>query len=569
MRVARWEPVALVTGTPLYRDYLAGQGVARSFFPYAPEAGEEGRRLARLEAFPPARRRRLAERLARYQRQVGGGPAAEAAARRLSDPRAAVVTTGQQPGVLTGPLFTVYKAVTAVLVARRSEARLGRPVVPVFWIVSDDHDWEEAARVAVASPDGEIRRLRLASPLVGRALGDIPVPEGAAALVEEAVSLSGGGAGDVARFLLETARSSANVAEWFARLLARLFGDAGLVLLDPLAPGWAEESADLYAEAATAAPEVEAALARGAERLERSGCPVPLPPGGHAWLFHRGRGLRRGLLWRDGRFVSRRGDAAFGPEEVRRLAAEAPAELSPGAALRPVVRDRLLPTLAHVAGPGELAYLAQLGEVYRLFGLEMPVVYPRLSLTLVAPEDTAALAGLGLGLSDLFAGEGALDRALGGDALDAAFARARRATAEEHARLVADLEAAGVEVADLAAGNLGRMLAQLDYLEEKARQRLRRRHREAVGAWTRLRNRLLPDGQPQEKVLNVVPWLCRVGWGLAAELLSARLTGEHQAVVWEEGKGGDRRGEAPAILPEEGRRDGLAARRALREAGER
>lgn len=553
MRIGRFIPAAggAAEATPAYRAYLAGERPVLDLFSFDPSDPEApARRALERRGFPPARRRLLAGALAEVQRRVGGGPAALEAARLLERDDALVVTAGQQPGVLTGPLFTVHKAVSAVLLARRLSGRLGRPVVPVFWIVSDDHDWGEAGRLAFVTRQGEVRRLTLDTPDAGRPFGRMPVPEGALPLVGEIATLAGAGAGgsgplphtdEVTAFLTASARESASVAEWFARLMARLFRDEGLVLLDPMQPEIAAESAAFYEEAVARAAEVEAALAAGAARLAEGGFPPAFLPGEHALLFDHGGGRRLGLL-RDGNaFASRRGEvrhtAAGLGERVRR----APGEMSPGAALRPVLRDRLLPTVAHVAGPGEVAYLAQLQGVYRLFGEEMPVVFPRLSLTLVAPELASFLARAGIEPGAVLEAAArppdALLERLGGAPVAAAFARARARIAESHGELVSGLAAAGVDLADLARGNLERMLAQLDYLEDKASQRRRRREKEAAASVRRLQSELLPGGRSQEKVLNVLPWLYRAGWGLAGELLRAPWTPAHQIALWEEDAG--------------------------------
>lgn len=553
MRIGRFIPAAggAVEATPAYRAYLAGERSIMDLFSFDPsDPDAPARRALERRGFPPARRRLLAGALAEFQRRVGGGRPALEAARLLERDDALVVTVGQQPGVLSGPLFTVYKAVSALLLARRLSGRLGRPVVPVFWIVSDDHDWDEAGRLAVVTRRGEVRRLTLDAPDAGRPFGRMPVPEGAIPLMGEIASLVGGGAGgsgpfpyadEVTAFLTASARESTSVAEWFARLMARLFRNEGLVLLDPMQPEIAAESAAFYAEAVALAAEVEAALAAGAARLAEGGFPPAFLPGEHALLFDHGSGRRLGLL-RDGQaFASRRGEVRHTAGDLGERVRRAPGEVSPGAALRPVLRDRLLPTVAHVAGPGEVAYLAQLKGVYRLFGEDLPPVFPRQSLTLVPPELCALLARAGLEpariLEEVARPPHALLERLGGAPVAAAFARARERIAETHGGLVAGLAAAGVDLTDLARGNLERMLVQLDYLEDKASQRQRRREQEAAAALRRLQSELLPGGRSQEKVLNVVPWLYRAGWGLAGELLKAPWTPAHQIALWEEDAG--------------------------------
>lgn len=558
MRIERFEPAQAGFGSddgPLFRDYVRDPGRAAPLFAYDPsDPRAVERRAAWLAARgTPSGLPRVARALQAYARRIGAGPAAGEHLAALERGEAFVVTAGQQPGLLTGPLFTVYKAVSAVSLARRLAQVVGRPVVPLFWTVSDDHDWDEVSGLTVVGRSGDLRRRALSAPAEpGHPFGRIPVPAEAAALVADVAELAGGDergryphTADVARFLAEAARDAASLSEWFDRIMTRLFRDEGLVMVDPLLPEMAEVGARFLADAALAAPAVAGALADGAGRMAALGYPVAFPPGEHALLFVFRQGVRVGLRWDGDRFVSRRGDVRYSPAEVAALAADDPSALSPGAALRPPQRDAILPSLCHVAGPGEVSYLAQLGPVYDALGVEMPVVRPRSSLTLIPPEVSALFRRHGLTWADVAGGLGgamaaALAKEDGAD-LPGLFGPAREGIAAAHSRLVNELMQAGIDVSDLATGNLGRVFVQIDYLEGKARQRLREAHAGLVAEFRRAEATVFPGGRMQEKVLNAVPWLFRAGWGLAAELLQAPPEGGHHLAFWAEGGAGSAR----------------------------
>lgn len=523
-----------------YDPALAGSILARQEVLQRRWAGGSG-------GGPAGRRERVAAVLTAYNRRIGAGPAALDNLAALGRGEAWAVTTGQQAGFLTGPLYAVYKAVTAILVARSAARLTGRRVVPVYWVASEDHDFAEAAGIAFVDQAGELRRLVLPEPRVpGASVGHMPVPAVAAALVGSLVASLGPlpHGGEVVAFLQAAARRSASLAEWFARVMARLFRAEGLILLDPLLPELRQELAGFFERAWALDGDIAAALGRQGERLEGAGYPAPLRPlPGQAALFLYRDG-RRTALGRDGdAYRERHGDGRrWTADELARLARTEPDRFSPGAALRPLAQEELLPVLAHVAGPGEVAYLAQLGDLYPLFDLAPPVFHPRISLSLTWPESVAELAGCGLRVTDLAADTGAPARCL--ERLLAerdAFGIRRRFAAERerirahYGRLVAELGEADASLAGLGAENLGRLLHQVDYLERKAWQHLKRRHRPLVAAVRRAENLLFPWGRLQEQVLNVVPWLCRRGWDLAAHLLQAPLVAEHQLVFWEEG----------------------------------
>jgi bacillithiol biosynthesis cysteine-adding enzyme BshC len=479
-----------------------------------------------------ARRRKLAGALTRYLQRIGGSPAQLAAAESLAEPRALAAVTGQQAGLLTGPLLTLYKAITVLRVAAEQQARLGRPVIPVFWVASEDHDFAEVNQVRAVDAAARPVRLRLPPMPNRRSVGDIPVPGAARHLVSAAVSLVPPETADPAtvqwlRDSLEAAlRGRESLATWFARLLAALFRDQGLVLLDPMLPELRELAVPVIAQSLARAPAVNAALAEAAGRLRAA----ELTPGlalepDHLHVFYHDDRERVALFHQGGSGVrARHGEVAFSAEAFARAVADRPGAFSPGVVLRPVVQDVILPTLCQVSGPGEAAYLAQMRQVFPLFGRGMPVIRPRLGATLALPEDAAAAAAVDLDLGGLR--DGSWRRAVESvvqsrSRLDVAerFAAERAVLRERYAALARDLSH-GVAPAlhEIAERNGAHVLWQLDYLEKKAIQHERRRERSLLRAVEGAAHRLFPEGHLQESTQSVVPYLLRYGLGLVREL---------------------------------------------------
>ncbi len=515
------------------------------FFRYVP--ADDGSLTARYAALggrgSAARRLRVAEALALYQERIGADPPAVENAARLGRGAVAVVT-GQQPGLLGGPLFTAYKAVTAIMLARRAEGLLGVPVVPVFWVASDDHDFSEVNAAWAVDRRGRLQELRL--PGVQGAIPGGAYPVGARALQLAGTLAEVAGAGphgqyphtaEVTAFALAAGRRSASLAEWFARLMARLFSRHGLVLLDPRLAELRAEAGEVLAEAVARREEVAGALRAAGEALGARGFPAAFARGDQAYLFMEEGQRRTGLVW-DGRsFADRRGSFWAAERELESAIRSHPEKFSPSAALRPVVQEVLLPTLCQVAGPGELTYLAQLKEVFSLFGLEMPPVRPRLSLTMVPPEVAVALERFGISYGEVAAGLGERLRAelasLDDVGLEAVFAAHRGAIAAAYGELARRLSPFGEGMAALVAGNRDRVLRQAAYLEAKAWQHHRRRNREVVAAFRAMESWLRPGGAMQEQRLGWLALAFRLGWGLADVLLEAPLTPEHHLAYWE------------------------------------
>jgi bacillithiol biosynthesis cysteine-adding enzyme BshC len=478
------------------------QGVAGLPLPPLPREDVdfvEAASKARAAAVPFA----LGEALVERQRALGAGEKAEAGAAAIGR-GALVVVAGQQPGLLGGPLYAVHKAAAAVALARRFERAGVDRVVPVFWVASEDHDWDEANRAVLQCRDGGHANLSL--PVRGdlRSVRDVPVPrEASDALLARAAQCLP----DTERARHALARCTrpdgADLGAWFAATLARLLGeDAGLVFVEPhvLAP-WAGPT---YARLVAEAPGIEEGLEEGARRLAASGLRAPIEPEpGRVHVFLRdapgGRRLRVGV---DGDRVSLRGALASLSRAALVETVRARPELASGDVVgRVLVQNALLPVAAQVAGPAEIAYLAQVRPAHALLGVHFPVVVPRPRATWVEARVDRDLAALGLTSAAVLDGAepppapppssplgdevGSIQRRLAG--------LAGEAEDPETKNVLSSL----AEHADRA----GRRLGEID---EQRRGLGRSR-------FERARASLLPRGRPQERVLSPVSIVARHG----------------------------------------------------------
>lgn len=490
-------------------------------------------------------RRELARALAGYLARLGAPERALAEARRIGDPATVVVVTGQQAGFLTGPAYTVYKAATAVRLARQKEAELGRPVVPVFWVASEDHDYEEA-RVAWALESG--RRLTPFALPPGpklRSVGSLPIPPAAERLVAEFLSLSeappDGWAATTVRTTLARSRT---LGEWFARQMLELFGEEGLVVLDPMEPGIRRLAAPALARAAEELDRVLAALADGEAAVRALGLRPQMRMAPDDLHLFRYEGGRRLALRREGeRATTRAGEWSAALADLPGAIRSEPERFSPGAALRPLVQDWLLPSLAQVVGPGEAAYLPEVRPAYGAIGLEPPLWAPRLATTVVWPEWARAADEEGLALAELASGSLRRERLkarlseLDGVDVEAAFDRAREAVDAVYAELEGRLSGVSPHLAEIGRANRRRVEWQLDYFERKALAHQRRAHRRLWRRWEELGSVLAPGGGPQDRVVNAYALFGRFPRACLARLLfEAPLPPERSFAVLDAGR---------------------------------
>jgi bacillithiol biosynthesis cysteine-adding enzyme BshC len=465
--------------------------------------------------------------------RLGAPEAALDAASRLGRDGSLAVVTGQQAGIFTGPCYTLLKATGAVSLARMLEKALSRPVVPVFWAATEDHDLDEACQAWFSDRSGEWARLRYDASRVepGISVGavELEAPQ-VASLCGELERLLGEGyaAGSMLGLVKDTASASATLGEWFCRIVAALLGPCGMVVLDPMDPPLRRLAAPGAALVLGRAEELLAAVARGAERVRAGGFTpqVEVQPGQVPLFYYPSgpRGPRRALfLAADGARIEVRGEDR--PREREALLAETagePENFSGSVVSRPLLQDTLLPTVAYVAGPGETGYYALYRELFEASGRTLPLVWPRPAVTIVEPAVERLLRQLGLPArvapEDVARRRSEVLEEADSVGLDRVFGRLRQAVEEPYAAAETELGAVDRTLGQLTRENRGRVLREIGWLEAKARQSLRQRARNELVRLARVEAALWPRGGPQDRLACGLQYLSRFGATLLSEL---------------------------------------------------
>jgi bacillithiol synthase len=497
-------------GPSLAGDYL--QGGAAGFYAghwRDPDAFRE-KLLEVTERFGPEERQRAA---------AGLRPTSERAAQRLERFVAeggAVVTTGQQAGFLTGPLYTIHKALTTVRLAERLEEELGTLVLPVFWVASEDHDWAEVDHADLGTRRG-VRRVRLPSgdrralPMSERRLeADL---ESVWAEVTQVLSWQGVVPVHVMQ-ILDAYRSGRTVAEAFGDAIASLLSGFDLLLTDAAAPAVKAASVEVLERSLAGAAREEALLRERGEALRAAGYGEQVAVlEGATNVFYCGSGERERLYRRGDDFRVAGRPGLLGRETLLAELAEEPGRFSPNVLLRPVVESAVFPTLAYVSGPSEIAYFAQLGVLFGEHGIRPPVVYPRFAATLVEPWVARELERLGLTPAEVERPRHELVEEIARAALPPGIAAALEGAGEAIAGAYGALTAAAEPLDPTLVGALARLrnesLARVGRGERKIVRALKRREAESIARLDAVRAALFPYDSPQERVLNVLPLLAR------------------------------------------------------------
>jgi bacillithiol biosynthesis cysteine-adding enzyme BshC len=511
-------------GSPLAEDYVAGLPRARAFFEgwwgdpdaYVEKAREVAGRFDRAGRERAARALRCPD---------------EAARARLSawvESGGFAVTTGQQPGLFTGPLYTVYKALTAARLAGALEEALEAPVIAIFWVASEDHDWEESNHTFLVGGDNELHRVEVPAPQgeEGRPIHRIH-PGGALPLAVQAflAQLPGTEFGGRYRELLERAYTAdRTLSEGFHDVLGALLAPFGVYLADAADPAVKEATRPLLALEVERSEAHEQLLAERAADLSEHGYSpqVAVLPGGLNLFVEGPRGRERVYRSdRDDRFHLRHsGESLTRSELLARI--EAGDTVSPNVLLRPIAESVAFPTVSLVVGPGEAAYFAQLQPYFGALGVRPPVAYPRFTVTAVEPKVRKVMDKFGMDLRELRRPFHELAAEVARDELPEearlALEEIRRAL-DEGSTALAD---AVKDIHTTLAGSVQRARsvsadAWAD-AEKKILQALRRENETRLAQLEKAQRHIFPNGRPQERSLNVFYYLFRYGDAFLAEV---------------------------------------------------
>jgi bacillithiol biosynthesis cysteine-adding enzyme BshC len=508
-------------------DYAFEHEKVAPFFsgnPAEPDAWRRAIAAAQRHARP---RQEIAALLGAQLERRGAPSEALTAARRLADSNTVAIVTGQQAGLFGGPMFTLLKAVTAVRLARRVQQEHGVPVVPVFWIDSEDHDWEEVRSCGVLDAELSLREI-VADPPDGAGARPVGALRWTPAIEQTVAQLAAAlPPTEFSAWTLDILREAyvdgRSVSDSFARLLDVVLGPEGLVVFDPADDAAKPFASQVFvAELEHAGRSALAAARSGADLVARGYHMQVAPHEGSAALFYLDGGRRPIRVQGGQEFTLDEGHTVAAHELIDR-ARRNPAAFSPNVLLRPIVQDTLFPTVCYVAGPNELAYLAQLRGVYEAFGLPMPLFQPRATATLLDSAGMRFLTRQHLPLEHLQPqDEHALNELLRAQlpqSVERAMAAARTQVTASMEAVIEAVPAIDKTLEGKARSVLGRMEHELSSLEAKILQAAKRRDETLRRQFTHAKAQAFPQGQPQERAVGGISFLDRYGPALISRLL--------------------------------------------------
>jgi bacillithiol synthase len=497
--------------SPLAADYAYDYARVQDFFPGNPDDPAAWRdRIARVQQHP--RQRDGIADVVRAQQQRRGAPAeAMTAAAKLREAGTVAIVTGQQAGLFGGPLFTLLKAITALRLAARVREEQGVPAVAIFWVDAEDHDWDEVRTCGIL--DGELAPRPIA-------VADLP---GAHAGPVAGVRLDPSIADTIAQ--LETAlppteftpaviaglrrayAPGAGMADAFSTWLETVLGPQGLIVYDAADPAAKPLAAGVFVRELEHPGQTTRLANEAGARLQAAGYHAQVTAtDGSVALFHLNGGRH----------------AIEDPHSLVNEARSNPQAFSPSVLLRPLVQDTLFPTVCYVAGPNELAYLAQLRDVYDAFGIPMPLMQQRATATLLDANAMRFFSRYDVALESLRAqDEAALNELLQSQlppTVESAVDATATAIAHHLAILAREVTQIDATLEGTAKSTLSRMQDDLKKLHAKIIQAAKRKDETLRRQFHHARAQAFPNGHPQEREIGFVTFLNKYGFVLVDRL---------------------------------------------------
>jgi uncharacterized protein YllA (UPF0747 family) len=475
MTMNRLEYKRLPGMNSLFLDYIENVENARQFYPPRD----------RFRNYDPPHRAQLCEILLDQNRRFQN-PSAEGLIQKLSHPGSNCIITGQQIGLLTGPMYTLWKALSAIKMARDVERQSGKPSVPVFWMASEDHNWHEVMNFGLLKGDFELIKFSLKDHFFMKRepTGQIPVNHA-----------------EVRKILLRAIReinipdvsnfySNGTLTDGFARTLVWLLKDFPIVMLDPSDAKLKQLASPFFEKFFTKSSELQNLLENQNEVLRSRNYPTQVKMEEDQLPLFLIDGGERNQCKKNG------------------IPPNTPVEkLSPSALLRPIFQDYLLPTAAYIGGPAEIAYFAQMHSWYEALGVEQPPVLPRASVTLLPAATVRFLQSSDLTPEEIYLAEDTLADVLiqhtGLDQIRTSV-RALAATAEEKIKIIqAEAEKVDPTLAKAIATAGSKIQFQTKKIEHKALLAVKRKNLELLNKIRKAKNVIYPDEKLQERYLNI------------------------------------------------------------------
>ncbi|NHC39623.1 bacillithiol biosynthesis cysteine-adding enzyme BshC [Bacillus sp. MM2020_1] len=526
-------------------NYLEQSPEIQSFFHYRyNEFSDDDKRVSELSnrSFP---RVEVAEHIESFMKRFPSSEAVIKSIDKLKTNNSLVVIGGQQAGILTGPLYSIHKVISIIKLAEQKEKQLGIPVVPVFWIAGEDHDFQEVNHVFVPVNQKADKWTYPERVVKKKMVSDIQLNQEVCLTWMDNL-IENFGETEHTNKLLEFAKEQVSISstfvDFFANIIMELFKDYGLLIVDSGNREFRQLQKEFFKSQIFQHEAITDKLLEQQRKIEKSGFPITIEASEeNANLFYYDQNMGERILLEydrgNDRFVGKSGSLAFTREHLVVLAEENPAYLSNNVVTRPLMQEWLFPTIAFIAGPGEIAYWAELKLVFEHFDIKMPPIVPRLNITILDRSVETDVAELHLNLADVLSGGTEKGRhqfleSIKDKEVESLFSITKDQLVKQYRQLEAKTLELDRGLLPLLKKNESYLIKEIEFLEKKLDESVRLKHDNIIKKYARVDLALRPDGFPQERVWNIFYYLNQYGLNFINDLMagSFEFDGRHKVM---------------------------------------
>lgn len=522
----------------LFKDYISKSGTISDYFHSHPFDDEAIIKKAESHSFS-SDRTEIVSLLTEFQRDFNAPEFTYKQINRLDDPQSLAIVTGQQLTIYGGPLFTVYKTMTAIIYAKKWQKKLNRPIIPVFWLADEDHDYEEVITLGIPKNGSTL------SVSFGQTLPEkFSPPVGLIQFTEEILSFKK----EIKKHLGDTdfhnklwddihqaygKNQSFKIA--FGNWLLHLFGDQGLILAGSQTKPIKTFSSDIIKQSIVKNDQVNKALDDTTYKLisDQYHGQVQVQSSN---MFYLDDDKNRTKINVDDDVWSA-AEKKWTCDELIEEIEESPERFSPNVFLRPILQDHLLPTLAYVGGPGEIAYYAQMKSLFEVFEMEMPIILPRFSMTLIESSIKRILEKLPFSIAEYNNRIEDLEKSFVKKTEEVDIEKLFGIWKNQMEELTKGKKDEIHEVDPSLAGSVGKAKAvyfsELDKLKGKVYKSVKQQEKIQLDRIAKIKNNLFPNNNLQEREIAFIYYMNKYGpdiWEKLEDIISEEQPNNHKLI---------------------------------------
>lgn len=526
-------------------NYLQQADDIQSFFHYRfNDNTEDIRRLDEISNryFP---RENVAAYIEKFMEGFPSSEAVKVSLEKLKQANSVVVIGGQQAGILTGPLYSIHKIISIIKLAEQKEKQLGVPVIPVFWIAGEDHDFHEVNHVFVPAEQKVSKWTYPDKVLQKKMVSDIVINKEVCLKWVELIIENFGETNHTKQllsFAQEQLMKSVTFVDFFANLVMEIFKDNGLLIVDSGDSQFRLLQKEFFTQQIKHHDAITSHLLEQQSIISKSGYPLTIDTHDRAAnLFYYNKRLNERILLEydseNNQFVGKSGVVSFTQEELVGIAMDDPAKLSNNVVTRPLMQEWLFPTIAFIAGPGEIAYWAELKLVFEHFGIKMPPIVPRLNITFLDRAVEADLLELQVNLAAVLSRGTKVEEeqfleTIKDREVEGLFSDTKSQLLRQYQRIEAKTEKLDRALIPLLKKNEEYLLKQISFMEMKLEESVKQKHDVMINRYRRIELSLRPDGFPQERIWNIFFYFNQYGTEFIKELMALdfEFDGRHKVI---------------------------------------